>query len=463
MAGRILIVDDMATNRIVLKVKLAEARYDPLLAASGAACLQMAREAAPDLILLDRLLPDIDGIEIVRRLRADPATRDIALILMQSNDDADARMAGLRAGADDVMTKPIDDQRLLARLRALLRAREGAEELRARDATLGAIGLAEAAAGFDKPGVVALVTDRPETAMHLRSTLSPLMPDRLVIQSRDEALGDVRPVDGRMPDVYVIEAAIGADGGGLRLMSDLRSRSGSRHAAVCMVMPQTSGAEAAIAFDLGADDMVPADADPRETALRLRRLLRRKCREDGLRATVSDGLRMAVIDPLTGLHNRRYALAQLGRIMDRARRAGTGLAVMVIDLDKFKAVNDAFGHAAGDDVLVEVARRLAKNLRAGDLLARIGGEEFLVALPDTDLPDASRLAERLCAAVDEIAIRVNDRAVLSVTVSIGLAAMGRPQATGPDAVAAIVDRADHALLSSKAQGRNQVTICRFAA
>ena len=462
MSGRILIVDDIATNRIVLKVKLSDARYETMLASNGESCLRLIRERQPDLILLDRSLPDLDGIDLIRRIRADPAMRDIAIVMTLSDHDPRHRLAALRAGADDVMLKPLDDERLMARLRALLRAREGSEELRARDATLGAFGMADAATVFDRPGLVALVTDRPETAMHLRNSLSPHLNDRLLIQSRDEALGAAAAEPSRMPDVYVIEADLGSEGGGLRLMSDLRSRGSSRHAAVCIILPEASGADAAMAFDLGANDVIDIAADPCEVALRINLLRHRKRREDRIRATVSDGLRLAVIDPLTGLHNRRYALAQLGRIVERARRGGTGFAVMVIDLDRFKSVNDAFGHAAGDAVLSEVAARLSDNLRSGDLLARIGGEEFLVALPETGLPEAARLAERLCRAIEETPIRVGSPQPLSVTVSIGLAAAQSGRA-GLDPVADIVGRADQALLRSKAQGRNQVTIHRSAA
>ncbi len=463
MSGRILIVDDIATNRIVLKVKLADARYETLLAADGAACLRMASRTAPDLILLDRVLPDLDGIEVLRRLRADPQTRTIPVIMTLAAGDGDARICALRAGADDVMMKPLEDERLMARLRALLRARDGADELRARNATLGAVGLAEAAAGFERPGLVALVTERPETAIHLRHSLAAHLTDHMMILSRDEALGEVSADPARMPDVYVIESDLGADGGGLRLMSDLRSRSSGRHAAICMIQPAMAANQAAMAFDLGANDVIAADADPCEIALRLRMLLRRKRHDDKLRATVSDGLRLAVIDPLTGLHNRRYALAQLGRMLERARRSDEGVAVMIIDLDRFKAVNDAFGHAAGDAVLVEVARRLSSNLRGGDLLARIGGEEFLVALPDTRLADATLMAQRLCRAVEEAAISFDHARALLVTVSIGLAVASLPETAEPEAVTTIVRRADHALLSSKAQGRNQVTISRSAA
>ena len=159
------------------------------------------------------------------------------------------------------------------------------------------------------------------------------------------------------------------------------------------------GAE--VAFDLGAHDLVAHGIPAEELALRLSRLLARKRDADALRASVQDGLRLSMIDSLTGLHNRRYGMAQLAAIADISRRTGQEYAVMVVDLDRFKSVNDRWGHAAGDAVLIEVAARLNRNLRDGDLLARIGGEEFLIALPETSLADARGIAERLCHAIEE--------------------------------------------------------------
>jgi len=193
--------------------------------------------------------------------------------------------------------------------------------------------------------------------------------------------------------------------------------------------------------------------------------LRRKRADDRLRASVQDGLRLAVIDPLTGLYNRRYAAARLTAIAEAAAAEGGEFAVMVVDLDRFKSVNDHWGHAAGDAVLVEVARRLGQSLRSGDLLARIGGEEFLAALPATGLTEGRIVAERLCHAVEETPVQLPGGAGIAVTVSIGLAVGRAPGAGVPlrDTMRDTVDRADRALLAAKSAGRNQVTISRSAA
>jgi two-component system cell cycle response regulator len=463
MAGRILIVDDVATNRIVLKVSLTEARYEVFVAEDAATGIQLARSRLPDLVLLDGSPSRTGGVAALRQLREDPATARIPVIVMLAAGGPAARLAALQAGADDVMAKPMDEPRMLARVRALLRSCGMTEEMRARDAALGPIGMTEAPGCFARPGLVALVADKPESAMQMRSTLALHMPDSLVIRTRDAALGSPDDAAAPCPDVHVIEADLAAKGDGLRLMSDLRSRSATRHSAVCIRFPAPSDSDAAMAFDLGADDVIDASLEPREVALRLRRLLDRKRRDDQLRATLSDGLRLAVIDPLTGLFNRRYALAQLGRIADRSQKEEGGFAVLAIDLDRFKAVNECHGHAAGDCVLIEVARRLSLNMRAGDLLGRIGGEEFLVALPQTTASQALALANRLRQAVEAVPVRIDTATVVSVTISVGLAASGPVTPAGAEPVSAALARADRALLRAKANGRNQVTADRSAA
>lgn len=463
MSGKILIVDDVATNRVAFKVKLVAAGYQVVLASDGMSCLHAVRAEQPDLILLDLMLPDISGIEIATRLRADPATQKIPLVIFSAGSDPVARLAALRAGADDFLSKPIDDQTLLARLRSLLRSRDGFGNIDQGANGLKFIGFSEDQAGFEAPGLIALVTDRPETAMHLRRNLGPHSQEKFVILSRNDVFNNPDQ-QSTAPDVYLIESDLGGPGGGLRLMSELLSRANSRNASFCLMNGVSSQFGAAMAYDLGANDQVDFQASPSEVAFRLRTLVRRKRDADRTRNSVQDGLRMAVIDPLTGLHNRRYGLTQLGTIADRAQLEGTEFAVMVLDLDRFKSVNDRWGHAAGDAVLVEIASRLAANLRDSDLLARIGGEEFLVALPATPLEEAQIVAERLCHAVEETAVVLGNGARLMVTISIGLTvAEGQNLTETASLVGDIVEQADRALMVSKTSGRNQVTISRSAA
>lgn len=466
MSRQILIVDDVATNRIVMKVRLSEAHYNVLQAGDGRTALAVARAERPDLILLDMMLPDMDGIELCRRLRTDPDTAAIPLIVVTAERGIEAKRHALEAGADEFLSKPLDETILLARVRNLLRARETAEELALRTGTEHALGFSEAPVAFAPPGRVALIAADLRTAASWRRALAPLVTDALEIMTPAQALAPA----GAAPasDLYVIDAALAPRGAGLRLLSELRANAGSRHAAILAVVPEAAHETAAMALDLGANDLITAPVDAQELALRLRTQLRRKHMADRLRSSLEDGLRLAVIDPLTGLFNRRYALPHLGRIAERAATEGRDYAVMILDIDRFKRVNDRYGHAAGDAVLVEVARRLRDNLRVVDLVARIGGEEFMVALPDTGIELARATAERLRAVVQGRPIALPDGGEITVTISAGVAiGRGGTVAAADKGVEAevkvLMTQADRALYGAKASGRNTVEISRAAA
>ncbi|MBC7740246.1 MAG: diguanylate cyclase [Candidatus Saccharibacteria bacterium] len=459
MIGKILIVDDVSTNRIVFKVKLTAAGYHTAMAASGALSLRMAQSEPPDLILLEMMLPDMSGIEVLRQLKANPLTRRIPVVMFSSEQDQATRLAALQAGAEDFLARSIEDQTLLARLRGLFRAREVVGGLSPMEQGMGLFGMAEPASAFEKPGHVALVLHRTEAALHLRKQLASVGKEQFTIVTPDDMYAD--PAQHGTPDVYLIDADIGTAGGGLRVMSELLSRGASRHAAFCIYNRDSPNLVPAMAFDLGASDVVDQRISPSELAVRLHGLVRRKRDADHMRATVQDGLRLAMIDPLTGLHNRRYGLAQLNAIAARAQADGSEFAVVVVDLDRFKAVNDRWGHAAGDAVLIEVAGRLAGNLRASDLLARIGGEEFLIALPVTQREEAGIVAKRLCRTVQSTPAMLTNGTRIPVTISIGMTIGGGGATDGK--VADLVDKADRALMQSKSGGRNMVTILNYAA
>ena len=457
MTGRILIADDLVTNRIFLRVKLGAARYEVLQAASAADAFDMARREAPDLIVLNTRIGDGAGVDLCHVMKSSAETEDIPLILLTAKTDRSVRLAALHAGADEILTRPLDDITLLARVRSLLRARETWKELRRRRTTAAALGFAEEPPGFSAPGRIALVAAEAETAEQWKAGLSTLIPDPIAALSSDAAL-DAAP--GEAADLFVIGADPGCQGGGLGLLSELRSRAPTRHAAILLVHGREDGATGATALDMGANDLLQDGFDCAELAIRIRTQLRRKQEGDRLRATVEQGLRMAATDPLTGLYNRRYALTHLDRLGRDAARGHQPFAVMVGDLDFFKNVNDTYGHAAGDAVLAAVAARLRDNLRGEDLVARIGGEEFLIAMPDTDLARAEAAADRLCRLIAATPVKLPGRAgQIGVTMSIGVA-MGGAEA---EAVPALLDRADRALYRAKADGRNKIDISRPAA
>lgn len=448
MVGRVIIIDGQAANRVGMKARLAAAAYDAVPAADGAAALSLARTAPPDAVLVSLDLPGPpSGIDVLRQMRADRRLGRVPLIGLDAGNDIGRRIAALDAGADDVLTRPFEDGALFARLRNLMRQPEPLGDLALGET---AWGMAEPAAEFARPGLVAILSDRPEAAVRLRNDLSPLLPHRCFVMSRGTALADAGP---HIPDVFLIDGEPGGTEGSLSLMAELRSRSAARHAGFCLIRPVAAGASDAVAYDMGAHDITSTGADLRELALRVSAVMRRKQGVDAHRRMVQEQLRLSVRDPLTGLHNRRYALNQLAGMAEAARMESYPYAVMILDLDRFKEVNDRHGHAAGDAVLVAVGERLHANIRSGDILARHGGEEFLIALPRTDLAEASAVADRLCQTVQEAPFDLPREARIGVTASVGLAMGG-----GAMPVRDVIERADRALFAAKAGGRNCVRV-----
>lgn len=461
MPGRILVIDPVATNRIIIKVKLSTARYDICQASTLADGLAIAKDDPPDLIIAGLSQCDCDG-SLVTRIRAIPELARVPVIAIAQSLSPTERLTLLAAGADDVLSRPLDDAFVLARLRSLLRSSNATEELRLRDGTSRALGFAEAAVPFGPPPRVALVIRHRPDATLWRQALEIELGHEVEIWTPDAVLEQVDDENGPDALILAVETGMNPDQP-LSILPELRSRKASRHAAVLAVLTGHNPALAVMALDLGASDVMPQGFDAKELALRLKIQISKKRDADRLRETVRDGLKLAMTDPLTGLFNRRYALPHLGRVAEKARGSGREFAVMLADLDRFKLVNDTYGHGAGDAVLIEVSRRLRENLRGVDLVARLGGEEFLITMPDSSLEEARVAAERLCRMIKQTPIALpGTQTSVFVTISIGIA-MG--PGGGPDEVPieALIHTADKALYLSKSEGRDQVTVSLTAA
>lgn len=462
MSGRVLVVDDVPTNRLLLRAKLSSAYYDVVVAENGTKALELARSEQPDMIMLDVMMPDIDGFTVCSILKSQEETAHIPVIMVTSLDTPEERIRGLEVGADDFLSKPFNDLALFARVRNLMRMKMMFDELRLRDMTSRELGLTDYISEQDmEPEVGGPILLAPrcqregeEWDAFLRDRLN--VPTILTSSER-EALNLARL---ELPDCFVVHQHLMEGGDGLRFVSALRARPETRQSAIILVVENGDIQTAAKGLDLGASDYIEAPFDPSELVARIRSQLRRKRYSDWLRSSVRNGLKMAVIDPLTGIYNRRYAAQHMNRVMERAREIDGLFAVMMIDLDKFKAINDRYGHDAGDAVLREFSRRLQENIRGVDLVARFGGEEFFVAMPDVDQVAAAAAAERIRGAIEGAAfILPHGAGEAHVTVSIGVAIAD----SSDEDAEAIIRRADLALFESKEGGRNRVSFFAQAA
>lgn len=448
MSARILVVDDVDVNVRLLEAKLTLEYYDVLTCNDGSTALAMAAEAQPDLVLLDVMMPGMDGFETCRRLKAQIETRHIPVVLVTALDGREDRIRGLEAGADDFLTKPIDDVVLFARVRSLTRLKQIMDELREREESSRRLGVdADGVARMrSEGGRILIVDDDTLEADKISSELSG--EHRITIESNPEAA--LAAAKGPLDLIIVNVAAQSFDG--LRIVAQAKSGD-ARRAPVLAVVDPSERSRMIKALELGAADVLSRPVDSEELAARARTQIRRKRYTDFLRHKLDSSLEMAVTDALTGLHNRRYMTSQLQALVGRASHGGASVAVLVMDIDHFKAVNDGFGHDAGDEVLVEFAVRLATNVRAVDLPCRMGGEEFVVVMPGASLEAAESVAERIRRDVAAAPFRVlGGKEQLTVTISIGVAAT-----TGQgDTPESLLKRADEGVYEAKAKGRNLV-------
>ncbi|MCB1338711.1 MAG: diguanylate cyclase [Maritimibacter sp.] len=462
MAGRILIADSTAASRIILRVKLAAARYDIVQAASTDEVMTRATLDHPDLIIVDAHLPGSSGgaRALVRRLKANPAFGAIPIIVTDPVPGREARLAALTAGADDYLAKPFDELTLLALVRHLLRARVTHDELTRRQDTAQEMGLGEAVPDVARSGQVAVIAANAPASAEWQRALADRIDAEVTILDRNGVL-DHWAV-GEAPDAFVIGADLSHARDGLMLVSELRSRPATRHAVIVIQDAAGDPGSVAMALDIGANAVLSGGFDAEEAAVRLKPLLARKFEVDALRRAAEARLSLAVLDPLTGLYNRRYAETYMRRVIAQAEDTGLPFALMLLDLDRFKSVNDTHGHSVGDEVLVEVAKRLRENLREVDLLVRHGGEEFLVALPATDFDAASAAAERLRRVIAEAPVVATTGEIVPVTLSIGVTVC-TGAADAPQTLQELIVAADRALYASKSDGRNQVSFAATAA
>ncbi|MBX3428647.1 MAG: PleD family two-component system response regulator [Hyphomonadaceae bacterium] len=449
MSARILVVDDLEANRRLLEAMLTADYYEVMMATRGEEGVQLAKREKPDLILMDVMMPGgIDGYEACRRLKSMPETRHIPVVILTTLDDRDNRVRGLQSGAEEFLTKPIDDVQLMARVKSLLTLKVVTDELRAREASSRRLGLIPDDTRPDAvdqhrvfAGNVLLVDDNPTQIKRIQTALG--------VEHRVSLIGEDA---GGPPDLAVISVhAKSFDG--FRVIARMRSGEATRHLPVLAIVDPDDRKQALRALELGAHDIILRPIDEEEIIARARTLMRRKRYMDALRQRLDQSLELAVTDQLTGLYNRRFLDTQLEPLVHRAQCGGDPVSVMTIDIDHFKRCNDTFGHDVGDAVLREFAARLASNTRPSDYACRHGGEEFIVVMPRTTGDIACLAAERLRRAIAGSAFIIPGLAQpLDVTISIGVASTEGADETQES----ILKRADEALYEAKRGGRNRI-------
>jgi two-component system cell cycle response regulator len=452
MSARILVVDDMPANVKLLEARLSAEYFDVITASSGAQALEICERSECDLILLDVMMPDMDGFEVCRRLKANPKTHFIPVVMVTALDSPSDRVRGLEAGADDFLTKPVADAVLVARVRSLTRLKMMTDELRMRALTSLEIGVqapersAVADAGIN--GRILLVDDRPSSYERLAPVLSA---EHTVDVEPNPTEALFHAAEGNY-DLLIVSLSL-ENFDGLRLCSQARSLERTRQIPILAIADADNNPRLLRGLEIGVNDYLMRPVDKNELLARARTQVRRRRYTDQLRDNVQHSIEAAITDGLTGLHNRRYMESHLETLAEQAGQRSKPLALMMLDIDFFKSINDSHGHDAGDDVLREFAVRVRKSIRGIDLACRYGGEEFVIVMPETDMHVAGMVAERLRRSIagEPFSIDKGSKRI-EVTISIGLSTLEKKG----EPIVDVLKRADVALYRAKHDGRNRV-------
>ena len=452
MTARILIVDDVEANVRLLEARLQAEYFDIRTAYSGKETLAAVLSERVDLVLLDVMMPDMSGFEVCAALKADPRTSQIPVIMVTALGQPEDRVRGLESGADDFLTKPVADVALVTRVKSLLRLKMVADELALRASAIQSAGFGPAEIFPDlatERGTILVVDDRSNSTSRIRQALS----HRFELDITADPAQAIAAAESRDLDLLIVSLSL-HQGDGLRLCSQIKAIDRARQTPVLLIADPGEAESARLmrGLEIGVNDYIMRPIDMNELRARVRTQLRRKIYTERLRDMVSSAVELAVTDPLTGLYNRRYLETHLKALVARATATEKPICVLLFDIDYFKGINDSYGHDAGDDVLRDFSDRLRRGVRGIDLVARLGGEEFILVMPETDAGFAATVAERLRSDVEKIPFETKSGASFPVTVSIGLAEWRGLGDTGE----ALIRRADQALYSAKRAGRNRV-------
>ena len=453
MSARVLVVDDILPNVKLLEAKLTSEYYDVLTAASGPEALEKVLSQSPDIVLLDVMMPGMDGFEVCKIIKSNPLTAHIPVVMVTALTDATDRIKGLEAGADDFLSKPLNDIALMSRVRSLVRLKMTVDEWRIRENTANQLGVVDKAANaMNEPVENARILVIEDQTFESKKFTDTLNIDHDVIDVVESGIQAMRLVNEGQYDLMAVSLNLKNEDG-LRLCSHLRSSEKSRSIPILMIANEDDMPRIAHGLEIGAHDYILRPVDRNELLARVRTQIRRKRFQERLRSNFELSLSMALTDPLTGLYNRRYFEVHLQKMIQKNEMSKKSMAVLMLDIDHFRTFNNTHGHAIGDAVLKMFSKRIQDSLRGFDLVARLGGEEFVVILPDVSTEMAYFIGERLRKSIADEPFLCNvEGGSVNVTTSIG----GAIIVGEPIQMEQVLKRADDALYQAKEWGRNMV-------
>jgi two-component system, cell cycle response regulator len=424
LRGDILIVDDTPANLRLLTSILQEQGFKTRPVVNGQLALTAAQSAPPDLILLDITMPEMSGYEVCAKLKSDDRTCDIPIIFISALDAVDDKVKAFTTGGVDYITKPFQIEEVLARVRTHIALRVMQRILQKANEEL----LQLTQAVVQSPASV-VITDLDGNITYVNPQFS-----TLTGYAFEEALGNnPRILQSGETSIEVYENLWQTIKSGKVWKGELLNRKENgdlywEHATIAPVLDRDGRIINFIAVKVDITELKRAE----------------KALEE-----------LAATDPLTGLFNRRHFFDLVNVTLAEAARYQHPVTIMIFDLDHFKQVNDTHGHMMGDLALQHLVKGIRFSIRAADIAARFGGDEFVILLPETEGARAVHMAERLCSYLAANPVQTAE-ACFFITLSVGIASA--PVQQGHISIDTLLEQADRALYNAKQSGRNRICI-----
>jgi len=453
--ARILIVDDEPMNVKLLVAQLEGNSYEIIQAFGGREALEKAFAQHPDLILLDVMMPDMDGYAVTHKLKNDPQTSAIPIILITALSGTHDKIQGLEMGAEEFLNKPVSNTELIARVKSMLRLRQYQEQLSIRSES-GAVFSEGCARSFISEAnqaipKVLLVEDDQKDVKLIQNYLADQPYEVITAYDGEEALALALKEN---IDLILLDILLpGTDG--FEICNRLKQMDETKNTQIVLITSLSDIESRIKGVEMGADDFLVKPINNRELLVRINALLKKKVYMDQLQAQYETAMDSAIKDGMTGLYNHAYFKRFLEIEVKRAIRQTYSAALLMMDLDDFKAHNDRLGHLAGDIILRESAKIIQAATREIDLAVRYGGEEFAIVLPYAGKNNALSVAERIRSSIESHTYTLAGvQPPQRMTISIGIA-------TCPEdalSVEALIQKSDAMLYRAKENGKNQICV-----
>jgi two-component system cell cycle response regulator len=451
---KILIVDDDPTSLKILESMLPADRYNVVKASSGEEALESAFDQPPDLILLDIMMPGIDGYEVTRKIKKDIRTKDVPIIIITSLDEAESKVKGMEEGAEELLSKPVHSTELLARISSMLRLKEYRDQLKIRTLSGKSFGIMpkqqeEVQIKEEEMPRILVVEDTEVDAKIIENALEG-EPFRLSKVNNGNEVFSL--VNQEKTDLILLDILL-PDMDGFEICRRLKKEHKDIQVVIVTCLDDLESKIKGV--ELGADDFLVKPIIGRELKARIKTLLEKKVHLDSLRTHYQEALGRSQLDWLTGLYNHGYFQQFLGYELKRSLDQGFPVSLIMIDVDNFKSYNDTLGHSAGDAILREMGQLVRNTIREVDFAARYGGEEFAVVLPYVNRENAMIVAERIHKSLTSHEFFHDESIKLeNPTVSMGIAVFPEEASNKAD----LIIQADSMLYLAKKNGKNQYRI-----